>query len=119
MISRAVKSTISLAGRGRLMLASDEVTVSRLPALQKRTHVVLYNQIILFSCLRWMAGEDVSLFLRVLLGGDDRARRHTATPSWGNPAVRIAMLQLLCMQPAHACGNVNRIGCLFCASFCQ
>ena len=57
-------------------------TVSRLPALSIRAHVVLYNQIVLFISLYWMAGEDVSLFLSVLLGGDARARAHAATSSW-------------------------------------
>lgn len=66
-----------------------------------------------------MAGKDVSLFFGVLLGGDDRAHKQPEAHShvvMGNPVTRIAMLQFLCMQPAHACGNVNGIGRLCCAT---
>ena len=56
------------------MPASDEVAVSRLPALQANARVLLYDRIILLFRLGWMAGKDVSLFVWVLLGGDDRAR---------------------------------------------
>lgn len=37
--------------------------------------MVLYNGIVLTISLYWMAGEDVSLFLSMLLGGDARAWR--------------------------------------------
>lgn len=59
--------------------------------------MVLYNQIFLFPCLRWMAGEDVSLFLWVLLGSEGRARmqpKDTATSSCesGDPDRHVAVL---------------------------